>query len=986
MTKPAPTGFFLRSLAVLGGLWAFAVSHPVLDLVARNPQFLGVHDLGPADLVMVVVAAFTAIPALAALALAGVAAWRRRPADVLLGALSALLTAAALRPVLGRLTPWPGWVQISVALAAAALGTLAMARWADARRRLAWLGVLPLVLAVVFLVQPGPRSILLPPDQATSPAAPGEVPPPPAPRPVVLVIFDALPLASLLDADGGIDAGWYPNLAAFAGDAAWHRNTHAVSPSTLWAVPAILSGAWPAADDQPNLDSFPDNIFTWLAPTHAIHAFEAFTHLDPAGVAEATRRGRLALTLEDLGVIGLHVILPADLARGLPPVTNDWKGFARLSGGWFASRNRFDAIEDFIGDLGRAGESRRPGAYVLHAVLPHGPARALPSGSIYLDEFNQEAVQGDQWGRWNDDPWAVIGMHQRYLAQTRCADTVVGRIVAALKAAGIYDEAVVVICSDHGMGFVPGDERRGVTATNQGEILPVPFLVRAPGGPRGVVDDEPRSNIEVLPTIAAALGTRLPWPAGEAPGDSASGDPNRGLYLTAEGWRATDIARVNAQRDEAAARRRRLFGPGTAGNLHAPLRGRDLLGQPLPAALPGLPGWSVSLDQSPVRPSPDSDAGTVPALVCGYLSGTAPLPDSIDLAVAVDDTIRALTRPFGRQPAGDLSLFATLVPETCVGPGEHRFSVIAVDRGQERPVLLSLDAADLSICGPNLANSPLPGVTVFGLHAGELWNGAFTAWTDGTLNIFAPPPRETLPRALDLDLAMVGNPDEPLIAVVNGTPVGVARCGPGPWRARLPIEGIDAAGPLRVALLSGAFVPAERNPATLDRRTLGVALRSVSLVAPSDTTAAPPAAPGLLPVTSVVAAPDPGTGVKLSGFFEMVRRPTGDFAWTSGDATMEVPWPGPEAPQFLVLSMDGGGDPEARLVVDVNGVQVADYGIRMRHQVVAFPLDGVPPAGTMTIRLRADTFVQAEVGWSDDMRRLGVALYRVTLLAAGPRP
>jgi type IV secretory pathway TrbD component len=47
--------------------------------------------------------------------------------------------------------------------------------------------------------------------------------------PVVLVIFDELPVHSLIAADGRVDARCFPNFARLARDATWYRNTTSVA-------------------------------------------------------------------------------------------------------------------------------------------------------------------------------------------------------------------------------------------------------------------------------------------------------------------------------------------------------------------------------------------------------------------------------------------------------------------------------------------------------------------------------------------------------------------------------------------------------------------------------------------------------------------------------------------------------------------------------------------------------------------------------------
>ena len=60
-----------------------------------------------------------------------------------------------------------------------------------------------------------------------------------------MVVFDELPLTSLMDSGGRSDAERYPALARLAGDANWSRGATAVHDSSALAVPAMLTAfAW----------------------------------------------------------------------------------------------------------------------------------------------------------------------------------------------------------------------------------------------------------------------------------------------------------------------------------------------------------------------------------------------------------------------------------------------------------------------------------------------------------------------------------------------------------------------------------------------------------------------------------------------------------------------------------------------------------------------------------------------------------------------
>jgi len=77
--------------------------------------------------------------------------------------------------------------------------------------------------------------------------------------PVVVVIFDELPLSSLLDAEGQIDGHRFPSFAKLAGRSSWFRNATGVAGFTQQAVPAILTGRYPGT--RPRLARSSDAVF-----------------------------------------------------------------------------------------------------------------------------------------------------------------------------------------------------------------------------------------------------------------------------------------------------------------------------------------------------------------------------------------------------------------------------------------------------------------------------------------------------------------------------------------------------------------------------------------------------------------------------------------------------------------------------------------------------------------------------------------------------
>ena len=106
---------------------------------------------------------------------------------------------------------------------------------------------------------------------------------------------------------------------------------------------------------------------------------------------------------------------------------------------------------------------------------------------------------------------------QRLLLQAAYTDRVIGQVMARLREENLYDEAIIVVTADHGIGLTPGGPVRVLTsgevpADNLADMYYVPLVIKGPGlGPAGTVSDANVETIDILPTIVAQLGFELPW-------------------------------------------------------------------------------------------------------------------------------------------------------------------------------------------------------------------------------------------------------------------------------------------------------------------------------------------------------------------------------------------------------------------------------------------------------------------------------------------
>jgi hypothetical protein len=302
------------------------------------------------------------------------------------------------------------------------------------------------------------------------------------PPDVAMVVFDALPTASLLDGSGRIDAEQFPNFARLADTSTWYRNHTTVGTGTLQAVPAILTGGYPGFGMATR-----ENLFTLLGRVYDLQVQEPVTRLCPVELCPESTSPELGALLGD--AVGL------------------WRaGAAESSGGdelpGALGPERYGDAEQWIADL-QVGQDE-PGLYFTHIVLPHLPWMFTDDGETYEASL---FPTGFAEGTWTDTGYEVG--RQRHLLQAQAADRLLGQLLDRLEAAGTLDETLVVVTADHGVAFLPGEPPRGLTRTNLSQLAWTPLLIKAPGQTEAVVDDRNVETIDIVPTIADLLGFGL---------------------------------------------------------------------------------------------------------------------------------------------------------------------------------------------------------------------------------------------------------------------------------------------------------------------------------------------------------------------------------------------------------------------------------------------------------------------------------------------
>jgi hypothetical protein len=496
------------------------------------------------------------------------------------------------------------------------------------------------------------------------------------PAPIVMIVLDEFPVASLIDGEGNLRSDLYPNLARLAEDGVWFRNAMTVEQQTEHSIPAMVTGVIPDQGLTPFAGHYPDNLFTALQGSYDLEVNETITGLCPARLCDSDPSPVAPLT-DDVLVVAGHVLLPEPAAEDLPPIDQTWGDFTYVPDDFDVvaefqesletdRRQAFDTlIEDIVSYQGD-----RPPLFFLHALVPHHPWQYLPDGRQYplIVQRNPASYRGG----WIDDEFLVAQGMQRHLLQVGYVDHALGGVIDALEEAGLYEDAVVVVVADHGIAIKPGVEhQRIVTEATVGEIAAIPLFIKGPGLDAGVIDDRRALTTDIVPTIADVIDARLSW---QVDGVSLLGPaPPRSETTTIGPDGAVTYGVDGHEKLEVAARIEDSFPGGDPWSLRPP-GSPDLIGDRVDLLDLELSRIQVRLRSGDLYEDVDTSGDVIPVRVGGVLYGGE--GDEV-LAVSVNGTVGAVTRAYVFE---DEVAFLAMVSPSFFVDGDNDIDIIEVRR------------------------------------------------------------------------------------------------------------------------------------------------------------------------------------------------------------------------------------------------------------------------------------------------------------------
>jgi len=695
----------------LAALWSLGLVRPLFDVLGSDDAFFVARGNTPGDILIFAIG-LTFIPplllTLIELAVSAASSKAARQLHVLLIALlSALLAMQFIKGIFAGALP-----AIAISLLVGALVGWGFLRTAGMRSFLTVLTPAPFIFLALFLFTAPISNILMPSSEGSSSSNnPGESG---NSTPVVLIIFDELPNATLMNADTSINAERFPNFAELAKTSTWYKNNTTVSDSTFSAVPAILTGKAPP-DDLRKLSGaqvnelYRNNIYTMLAASHRIGNVEAITHICPPALCAAkqteTAATRLRSLYSDLSVVTGRTVLPKSLADQLPSIDATYGDFSPAQAAELDSNDKKNADPNArfentppIAEVPGAGTNNnglrqvaglqnaitgagKPPLYVMHMLMPHVPWRFGSSGDQYYP--NGSDAPGLNDATWTTNKYLTNVALQRFILQTQYTDKIVASIVERMKKAGIWDRALFIVTADHGVSFRAGASRRPVTEETLPEIANQVMFVKYPGQTKGIVSTAPTRTVDVAPTIAAVTKTGQNLKFDGVPFN----DPQPTSEVAVRNGRRA--ARVRGPSTEVMARRDQLARewsatfPSGQDSLYRLGPNPNLIGQQVSALGKATTSARATIRFSNLYSSIPHKSGVVQIYFVGNTSGLAP---GTPLAAAVNGKIVAVGEAYDTASGG---AFGIVLPPESLRGSSAKVSLYSVSGGSTLAPLAS---------------------------------------------------------------------------------------------------------------------------------------------------------------------------------------------------------------------------------------------------------------------------------------------------------
>jgi len=498
------------------------------------------------------------------------------------------------------------------------------------------------------------------------------IPPPPkldiASRPnIILVLYDELPLTTILDGDGLIDKEKFPNFHHLAQGSTWFADARSVSGATESAVPAILSGRL-VQDRTATYGIYPHNIFYTLGTSYNVLDLQTITDLNPFGKPgdsfDLPFHARLQRIALDIAIICAHIVAPPQFAARLPPVDRQHNRFgedvAAVPHGPLHHQRFITAL----------GDAKQPFLAVYHNIYPHNSWSHYPSGTPYPPPRRGDYLSLDRKiTKLSVDDARIMHDYQAHLLQSMHADKLLGEIIARLKTTGAYDHSMIVVVADHGVSLWPGEAPRNPNVSHMSDVAAIPLLVKMPEQTRPLVSFDRVKTIDIYPTLLDYLGVPSPT---DVEGTSF-------LKAIQEAQPAETVKSTAHRADPTLRRRVRWFGTGvSSADLYGFGEFRSFIGRSVgdfqSALIPGT--VARMLGPSGIRRTAVPDSARIEM----HIEGGRQNGETRDVLVALGGRFCGTARTTDLEENDVANTFSLILAEDCLDAvGKRELRVFVID-------------------------------------------------------------------------------------------------------------------------------------------------------------------------------------------------------------------------------------------------------------------------------------------------------------------
>jgi hypothetical protein len=691
------------------GLCAMVFAKPIFDVLVAYPEYLVVNRIQPVVLYLFTAGITLVLPLALTLCVESLALVSGRARLFLRAALVGILIGIFALQLTSRTDFLPpdstAIFAVAVASVVAAGAFTIYGRVQALSLTLVVLSPVGILFSVLFLANPVMQRVLHPESMLAAWQGGAQAMSLKSKPPIFMLIFDELSLVDLLNSAGEIDAERFPNFASLASSSNWYANATTVRHATTWAIPAILTGRHARDNALPRYDDYPENLFSLLQGHYNFHVVEPVTELYKENTlpseADIEEEWRLQTLIEDMAVVLLHFSLPESYKDALPSISSSWGDFVGNGHGGPRSfqapenttsvamtdeerkqakkaqerrffkhlirSNRLELVRSFISSIDAYPSNT---LHFLHILLPHRPSIYLPSGRRYTRTAVNGVFEERKGKSWVGPQHLVDRLHQAHLLQTAMVDNLVGQLVGRMKEMGIYEDSLMVVVADHGVSFQQGVSNRRPDPANYGDLAFVPLFIKLPNQRDGILDQSNVETIDILPTIADAIGAVASWKFDGRSLIDSSASPRPGKTLTSKKHNDFEYSAEQHQqaKREALDRNRKAFSlDDPRADLYRYGPGLELVGRSVSELGPTENCDLQSPSLTKLR-QVDINAEYLPLHIQGTVSCSEVDPVEFLLAAELNGKVSVVTRPYRFDRA---TIFDLIIPESDLRNGEN---------------------------------------------------------------------------------------------------------------------------------------------------------------------------------------------------------------------------------------------------------------------------------------------------------------------------